>query len=204
MTRMWLVLTVALLAVPRVGAGQEVPGAERIEIISAIFGGGMMFVPSANATADWSRNYVLSAAVTTNVNRWIGFEGDFGVALGRRGAHQLYGVTSNQRTPNVLLYSGNIIYNPFASDRRIVPYVSGGLGGLTAFAAEEPSDYGLPTSRSYLTGSVGGGVRWFPIRHSGIRADYRFIGINNDAAPPGGRRIVRSAHRLYGALVLTF
>lgn len=204
MTRRLLVLTAALLAVPGLGAAQEVPGAERIEIGSAIFGGGMIFVPSADRSLDASRNYVLSAAVTTNLNPWIGLEGDIGVALGRSGAHKLYGVTSNQRTPNVLMYSGNVILNPFRSDRSVVPYVSGGIGGLRTFDAIETSTYGLPSSRSYLTGSVGGGVRWFPIRHTGFRADYRFIGIDNDAPAAAARRIVRSAHRVYGALVLTF
>jgi hypothetical protein len=54
--------------------------------------------------------------------------------------------------------------------------------------------------------SAGGGVRWFPIRHWGFRGDYRLMRIVRDETGPvpDGARIVRSAHRLYGAFVMTF
>lgn len=204
MTRKWLVVALVLAVTPGLALAQEKPGAQRIEIGSAIFGGGLMWVPSANASAGMSRSYMLSGAFTNNVNHWIGIEGDVGVALGRHGAHDIYGVTSNHRTPNVLMYSGNVIYNPFASNRPLVPYVSAGLGGVTTFAAAEATDYGLPAETTYLMGSAGGGVRWFPIWHYGVRVDYRYMAIKNDVAPAGGTRLVRSAHRVYGALVLTF
>ena len=35
-------------------------------------------------------------------------------------------VLADQKTPNLLTYSGNVIVNPWGSDRRIVPYVAGG------------------------------------------------------------------------------
>jgi opacity protein-like surface antigen len=208
MTRVWLAVIAAIALVPGAAAAQEVAGAERIEIGSAIFGGGMLFVASDTASQPVSHSYTLGLAMTANVNRWVGIEGDIGAALGRQEAHALYGVVptnSNQDTPNVLMYGGNVLFNPWASDRPIVPYVSAGLGALTTFTRPDGSAFGLAGNRTFLTGSVGGGVRYFPIRHWGVRADYRFLGIRQgNAAAPAGDRVVRSAHRVYGALVLTF
>ncbi len=207
----WLAVSAAAFVLLACGpaAAQETPGAERIEIGSAIFGGGLLFTPSTVASESDSRSYVVSAAVTTNLNRWIGLEGDVGLALGRREAHALFGVVPGNSTddmPNVLLYGANLIYNPLASDRPIVPYVSVGAGGLTTFDLAATSHFGLAGNTTYPTVSVGGGIRWFPIRHWGFRGDYRYMGIGH-AAPAAAvpdTRVVRSAQRVYGALVLTF
>ena len=113
---------------------------------------------------------------------------------------------SNWHTPNVLLYTGNVLFNPWGSDRPVVPYVSGGIGALTTLDGADANTYGLAGKTTYLVGSAGAGVRWFPIRHWGARADYHFIGIKNDRSGVSGpgRRVMRTAHRVYGALVLTF
>ena len=209
MTRKWLSYAAAILLLPAAAAAQEGRGAERIEIGSALFGGGLMIVPPAAAPGSASRSYVISGALTTNVNRWIGLEGDIGVALGRDQAHSLYGVLpadSDRELPNVLIYSGNVVYNPWTSERTFVPYVSAGVGALRTFGLTEGSRFGLAGRTTYPTGSLGGGLRWFPIRHWGVRGDYRFMGLKRDAGDtaPGAGRVVRSAHRIYGALVMTF
>jgi hypothetical protein len=209
MTLRGVALALAVLLAPGGAAAQEVPGAERIEIGTALFGGGMLFMPSSSRSEPSSGSYVLSGALTTNLNRWVGLEGDIGLAMGRGQAHDRYGVlpaNSNDQLPNVLLYSGHVIYNPWTSERHVVPYVSVGAGAMTAFARAASSDFGLGGDRTYPTISVGGGVRWFPIRHWGVRGDYRFMGIRrgDSPSPSPGSRVVRSAHRVYGALVLTF
>jgi hypothetical protein len=208
MTRTLLALTAAtLLLAPPVALAQDSRGAERIEIGSALFGGGLLMVPSADRSASPSRSYVLSGAFTTNVSRWIGLEGDIGVALGRNQAHSLYGVLPDDarpESPSVLLYSGNVVYNPFSSEVPIVPYLSVGAGALTTFALTNGSRFGLEGNTTYPMASVGGGVRWFPIRHWGVRGDYRFMGIRHDAASAPAGRVARSAHRVYGALIMTF
>ena len=207
----WIATAVAIAAAwaPAGAAAQEVAGAERIEIGTALFGGGMLFMPSSSPSQPSSGSYVLSGALTTNLTRWIGLEGDLGLAMGSGQAHDRYGVlpvNSNDQLPNVLLYSGNLVYNPWTSERHVVPYVSVGAGALTTFARAASSDFGLGGDRTYPMVNLGGGVRWFPIRHWGVRGDYRFMGIRRgDTTPPApGARVVRSAHRIYGALVLTF
>jgi opacity protein-like surface antigen len=144
--------------------------------------------------------------LTRNLTPWIGLEADGGIGLGRRQIQRLYGTTlSNARTSNIWLYSGNVIVNPFSSQRPIVPYLSAGLGAVTTLADENPATSGLAANATYLTVSAGGGARWFPIPHWGVRGDYRYVGIRRDAVTlPAGQQIVRSAHRVYGALVLTF
>jgi Outer membrane protein beta-barrel domain len=210
MTSKWLTIGVVMaLAMPGAAAAQEVTGAQRIEIGSALFGGGVLFVPSSSASGPVSRSYIVSGAVTTNVNRWIGVEGDIGLALGSNAAHSVYGVlptNSNRVLPNALLYSANVVYNPVGSDRKLIPYVSAGGGALTTFALASGSQFGLEGNATYPTASAGGGIRWFPIPHWGVRGDYRFMGIRHEAPTDPGpeSRVVRSAHRIYGALVLTF
>ena len=169
MTCRLLACAVAILLPVGAASAQEVKGAERTEISSAIFGGGMLFMQSPAVDGSASRSHVLSVAFTRNLNRWIGVEADGGIGLGRRQTQRLYGTAPTEaRTSNVMLYSGNVVVNPFSSERLFVPYLSGGLGALTTLADEDPLTSGLAPRTTYLTGSAGGGVRWFPIPHWGV------------------------------------
>jgi hypothetical protein len=139
------------------------------------------------------------------VNRWIGIEGDVGVALSNRQAVSVYGgAAPDGDTPTLVLASGSLVYNVTRSDRRVVPYLSGGLGLLHVTGDHELPTYAFASRTTYLTASGGGGVRWFPIQHWGVRADYQFLAIRNDAEPTATLRVIQSAHRVYGALVMTF
>jgi hypothetical protein len=184
----------------------DVQGAGRIEIDTAVFGGGGIIIPSAVASDRRSRSYVVSGAVTANVNKWFGLEGEIGWVMGHHQAHELYGVVPiGPEAPNMLLWSGNVLYNPLRSNRPLIPYLTGGLGALTTFEVAPGSSFGLAGDRTYLTASAGTGLRWYPIPHWGVRGDYRLLHVRNDsgeAAP--GQRVVRYAHRIYAALVLTF
>jgi hypothetical protein len=43
---------------------------------------------------------------------------------------------------------------------------------------------GVTNYETYLTGNVGGGLKWFSTRHFGLRGDYRlFMVKNKDTAP---------------------
>ena len=199
----------AVVAVLAVSAGpvaaQEAIGAQKTELTCALFGGGLLLVPSADPSADASRSYVISGAVTRNLNHRVAIEGDVGVALSNGQAVSVYGVTApSGDTPTVVLASGSIVYNVMRSDRRLVPYVSGGLGVLSLTGDVKVPAYAFAPGTTYLTGVGGGGVRWFPIQHWGVRADYRFLAIRNDAQPTGTLRVIHSAHRVYAALVVTF
>jgi opacity protein-like surface antigen len=108
------------------------------------------------------------------------------------------GVNGNVKTPNITTYSGNVVFS--ASRSSVVPYATGGIGGLTLL--ETPS-VGIATTKTFLTGNVGGGVKWFANQHWGLRADYRFLMVQSkDDAPAFFGRETRYGHRIYGAVVL--
>ena len=55
----------------------------------------------------------------------------------------------------------------------VVPYVTGGVGGLSLF---ERASLGINDTETFLTGNVGGGVKWYaPNSRWGLRGDYRFL-----------------------------
>ena len=195
------VLAVTLLTASA-AAAQERNGAGRIEIDGALLGGGVLWLPTATPLP---RGYVFDAAVTANVNRWIGLEGDFAWSLGRS---QTVGVNFNptiEHTPSLLFYTGNLIYNPFGHDRPLIPYVEVGGGAVSVLSAENPPAFGLALSSTHLGGNVGGGFRWFIMPHWGVRIDYRYILIRNgDSAAILGAPPIDHAQRVYGAVILTF
>jgi hypothetical protein len=180
-------------------------GAGRVEV-TAVPIGGMFFVPSSSDVEPKFRNYGLGAAVTGNINRWVGLEGDVTYALGMRQNLTFNGaLLADQKTPNMLTYTGNVIVNPWGSDRRLVPYLAGGAGALTMFNATDVENLGVTTNQTYFTTNVGGGVRWFASQNWGLRGDYRLIMIRNkDDAPLFFGQENRLGHRISGSFVFTF
>ena len=71
---------------------------------------------------------------------------------------------------------------------------------------DEVARLGIRAPTNFLTGNLGGGVKWYAQRHWGARADYRLMIVNDNADAPGffGREEVRYGHRIYGALLLTY
>jgi hypothetical protein len=202
MTRKLLVFAIATFATAGAASAQEV-GAGRVEIGCAVFGVGGLFMEAATPTEPSFNKYVFGGSVTFNLNRHFGLETDLSLTLGQRQASTQS--LTPQTTPNLFSYGQNLVYNPIGSDRALAPYVVGGVGGWTLFDTAGSADLGLPGPHTYLTGDVGGGVRWFMVRHWGIRADYRHILIKNDASVPFfGPQSLRQANRIYGALELTF
>lgn len=93
-------------------------------------------------------------------------------ALGVAQDLQFSGQTSNLKTPNLLNYSGNLVLSA-AKRSSIVPYLTGGIGGLTVF---NKASLGINETQTFLTGNIGGGVKWFSGRW-GLRGDYRLISV---------------------------
>jgi len=83
----------------------------------------------------------------------------------------------------------------------VVPYVTGGVGGLTMF---QQASLGVTDTETFLTGNVGGGLKWYaPNGRWGLRGDYRFIGVRaNDNAPAFFGQETRYGHSVYGAVVI--
>jgi hypothetical protein len=199
---LFLFLLGAILVTSGVALAQEV-GAGRVEIDSALLGGGTLFIPSA---APRSIGYVFDAAANVNVSRQIGLEGDFAWAMSRQHTVGLTGVApATVRTPNMLFYTANVIFSPLGHGRKFIPYAEFGGGALEVLGGSPSDSFGLAPGSTHLIANAGGGARWFPIPHWGVRGDYRYIAVRN-ASPPVGVGVVPVGHvqRLYGALVLTF
>jgi hypothetical protein len=202
MARTPLLLLAAILVTSGVALAQEA-GAGRVELDSALLGGGTLFIPSA---APRSVGYVFDAAANLNVSRRIGLEGDFAWAMSRQHTVGLTGVApATVRTPNMLFYTANVVFSPLGHRRKFIPYAEVGGGALGVLGGSASDSFGLTPDSTHLIANAGGGARWFPISHWGVRGDYRYIAVRNPA-PPAGIGVVPVGHmqRVYGALVLTF
>jgi hypothetical protein len=201
-----LVSAFAMLFVAASAHAQETGGgAGRIEI-GAFPGGGMFLTESSNGNEPDFGNYALGASFTLNLNRWVGIEGEGGGTLGIRQNFRVGPTTfADRRTPNMWSYSGNLVVNPGGSDRSLVPYATGGIGGLTMCPCGDAETLGISKYETYLAGNVGGGLKWFSTRHFGVRGDYRFFMIRNkDTAPGFFGNENRYGHRVQAGLVFTY
>ena len=81
-----------------------------------------------------------------------------------------------------------------------MPYVTGGVGGLSLF--EQARAVGIDGTETFLTGNVGGGVKWYAGRW-GLRGDYRFIAVQSKDDAPAffGREHALRPPRLRGVFV---
>ena len=201
-----VVLAVVLCAAAGASAQERGAGAGRVEI-GAFPGGGMFFTKTSNGNEPEFGNYALGGSFTVNANRWVGFEGEGGGTVGVRQSFN-FGETAytNQRSPNTWMYHGNVVVNPGGSDRALVPYATAGLGGLTLCpCGDAKNTLGVTTYKTYLTGNMGGGLKWFATPHVGFRGDYRlFIVRNNSTAPLFFGSETRYGHRVQGGLVFTY
>jgi Outer membrane protein beta-barrel domain len=171
------------------------PGPVVVTIIPA---GGTFFTEGKNNSGPSFGNYSLGGGVTFNINRYVGIEGEVTGALGVSQSLDFGGVTADRTTPNLLTYSGNVVVSA-ANHSHVVPYVTGGIGGLSLF---EKPELGITGTESFLTGNVGGGVTWYAGRW-GLRGDYRFTAVQSkDDAPAFFGRETRYGHRVYAGLIL--
>lgn len=174
--------------------------------ISAFPGGGVFFTKASDGNGPDFGEYALGASGTFNVNRWIGVEGEIGGGISvQQDLSFRSGTLRDTKVPHTLAYNGNVVFSPLGSDRRIVPYVTGGAGGLTVFSRDEVSQLGVNDNQTFFTGNAGGGIKWFASRHLGLRADYRFIAVQSKDDAPAffGLNDTRYGHRIYGGIVLT-
>jgi opacity protein-like surface antigen len=176
-----------------------VPGPGTV-VVTIIPGGATFFTEGKNTKGPSFGSYSLGAGVEYNFNRYIGVEGEFSGALGVTQDLQLTAGTLNAKTPDLINYSGNLVVS-VPTGRSVVPYATGGVGGLTYLerAGVQVNDAG-----TFLTGNVGGGVKWFSgSGRWGVRGDYRFIVTESkDDAPAFFGQETRYGHRVYGGLLI--
>ncbi len=187
--------------------GQERPGAGRIELGAFPVGGVFFTNASPPSEADFG-DFSLGATVTYHVNRWVGVEGEFGNAIGMSQNMRLGNVEAmtEQHSPSMYAYSGNVIVTPLHASTAIVPYVTAGVGGMTLLGTDDVAELGITGNTTYLTGNVGGGTKWYLNNRWGLRADYRLLVVDNKASAPEffGRDSVRYGHRVYGGLLFSY
>lgn len=192
-------LVLGLSAVPYAHAQSQesAPGPGLVEV-TITPGGGTFFTESKDTKAPAFGNYDLGASLAYNITPYIGVEGEVSGALG---VSQDFDVNAtrftSERTPHLLNYSGNLVLH--APGRSLVPYVTGGIGGQTLF---ERAEVGVNDTDTFLTGNVGGGLKWYAGRW-GLRADYRFIAVRGkDDAPAFWGTDTRYGHRVYAGVIL--
>ena len=119
-------------------------------------------------------------------------------AIGLSQTMQVGTFTVDEKSPHLLNYSGNLVVSA-PTGTSVVPYVTGGVGGLTLF---ERRALVVDDAETFLTGNVGGGVNWYAGRW-GLRGDYRFIAVQSkDEAPAFFGQETRYGHRVYGGVLL--
>ena len=169
-------------------------------MLTVIPGGATFFAQGKNTKEPSFDNYGLGASVEVNFNRFVGVEGEVTGALGVTQDLQFAGARSSLKSPNLVNYSGNLVVSA-ANRSAVVPYVTGGIGGLTLLDA---STLGISGAKTFLTGNVGGGVKWFASTGRwGLRGDYRFLAVrSDDEAPSFFGQETRYGHRVYGAVLI--
>jgi hypothetical protein len=199
MTR-WIAVLLVVFAVAgtRQAYAQESAAGPGLVEVSIIPGGGFFFTEDTDTKEPSFGNYDLGGALTVNFNRYVGVEAEVAGAIGVSQDLQIGGFGSDVKTPNLLNYSGNVVFSA-ANRSSVVPYITGGVGGLSLF---EKASLGINQTETFLTGNVGGGVKWYAGRW-GLRGDYRFIGVQSkDDAPSFFGQETRYGHRVYGAVIL--
>ena len=118
-----------------VASAQESGGSAGKVEVSAFPGGGILFTQSSSGS-DFT-NYALGGSLTYNFNHFVGVEGEGGGTFGLNQKLDLRGGQRSVKPPNTLAYSGNAIVYPTGNNRALVPYATGGVGGLTLFDRPE-------------------------------------------------------------------
>ncbi len=176
---------------------QEGPAGAGVAEITFIPAGALLFTENSDASAPSFGNYQLGGALAYNVNRFLGIEGEVSSSIGISQSLD-FGYPSTVRTPDVLSYMGNVVV-PVPSGSSVVPYVTGGVGGISLFSREA---FGIDQTETLFATNVGGGVKWYAGRW-GLRGDYRFLAVpSKDETSPFFGTDARYGHRVYGAVML--
>ena len=191
-------LTVAAVSAAAPAFAQDAaPGPGKV-VITIIPGGATFFTEAEdNPRGPSFGNYELGGSVTVNFNRYLGVEGEVSGGIGVSQSLQIGGTSLDEKSPNLLNYNANLVLS--APNRTsVVPYLTGGVGGMTMFEREPLST----DAETFLTGNVGGGLAWYAGRW-GLRGDYRFIAVQSkDDAPPFFGEEERYGHRFYAGVLL--
>jgi Outer membrane protein beta-barrel domain len=192
-----LIAVLSIGGVSRAYAQETSPGPGTVEV-TIIPGGATYFTGGDRGTS--FGNYTLGGALTYNINRIVGVEGEVGGSFSALDSLQFGDLASGKKAPSTLTYSGNVVVS-LPTHSSLVPYVTGGVGGLSMF---KQASLAINGTETFLTGNVGGGVKWYaPNGIWGLRGDYRFMATRSkDDAPAFFGQDARYGHRVYGAVII--
>jgi hypothetical protein len=192
-----LIATLAIGGVNPVHAQEIAPGPGTVEV--TLVPAGATFFTSGNSASSFG-NYTLGGAVAYNISRVVGVEGEVSGSLGIAQDLQFGGLSTNQRTPDTLSYTGNLVLS-LPTRSPFVPYVIGGIGGLTMF---QQASLGVNSDQTFLMENVGAGLKWYaPNGQWGLRADYRLVVTqSNDTAPAFFGQDTRYGNRVYLGVII--
>ena len=178
-------------------AQETAPGPGIVEV--TVIPGGATFFTNSGVGSSFG-NYNLGGALTYNINRVVGIEGEVSSSIGISQNLTDGGFRGTQRTPDTLTYTGNVVLS-LPTQSSFTPYATGGIGALTML---QKASLGINSTETFLTGNVGGGVKWYaPNGRWGLRGDYRFITTQSkDTAPGFFGQDTRYGHRVYGAVII--
>jgi outer membrane protein with beta-barrel domain len=188
-----------LVCAGRVSAQESAPRARSL-VVTVIPGGATFFTQSQSGKEPGFTTYAPAGDVEFYLSHYVSVEGEVGGGIGVSQELQSASGTSHRASPSLVTYSGNVVVTA-PSDGLLAPYLTAGAGGLTLLHA---SALGIADSRTFFTGNVGAGVKWFSATSRwGVRADYRFLVVRaDDQAPSFFGRETRYASRAYGALLV--
>jgi opacity protein-like surface antigen len=192
-----LVLVGTIVGVGSAYAQESAPGPGAVEV-TYMPAGAAFFTSKGNSPS--FGNYGFGTAATIKVNRFVGIEAEIASMIATTSDLQFGDLNNNIKSPNMLSYTGNAVVSLWTG-HSVLPYATGGVGGLTMF--ERPA-LGIVNDETFLTGNVGGGIKWYaPNNRWGVRGDYRFIASRSkDDAPVFFGRDSRYAHRVYGGVII--
>lgn len=161
---------------------------------------GAGFVPAKGKQSPSFGNYGFGSALTVNVNRYLGIEGELSTMIATTSDLQFGDINSHVKAPNMLSYTGSVLVTP-VTFKGFVPYGAAGLGGLTVFARP---GIGASDDQTFLSGNFGGGIKWYAANNRwGIRGDYR-LGVvkSKDSATAFFGQETRLMHRVYAGVII--
>jgi hypothetical protein len=193
---MGVILMLSIVAASRAEAQDASPRPGRFA--ATIIPGSWTHFSTATTSQSTFRSYDLGGALSYNLGRLIALEGEIGSSLAIRQSPGEAAVLSEEMTPGMFSYTGNVLIN--SSSHSIVPYVTAGIGGLTL----SQRDVDIHKMDTLLTGNVGGGVKWFaPNGRWGVRGDYRVqIVRSNGGASAFFGQDTRYGQRVYGGVII--
>jgi hypothetical protein len=197
------VLTAAVMATlvcaGRVSAQESARRAGSV-VVTVIPASATFFTQGKSGKEPGFTTYAPAGDVELYLSRYVSVEGEVGGGIAV--SQELLSAvgTSHRTSPGLVTYSGNIVVMA-PSDGSLAPYLTIGAGGLTVL---QTSALGIASSKTFVTGNVGAGVKWFNATSRwGVRADYRFIAVRaDDQAPAFFGQETRYANRAYGALLV--